>query len=306
MDKRKLIVIGGPTAAGKTSSSIALAREIGGEIISCDSMQVYRMMDIGSAKIRQSEMQGIPHHLVDVLDPKERFDVTVFQRLAKEAIEAICERGKIPIMVGGTGFYLQAVLYDVDFTETREDALLRESLYRYAKEYGAEALHERLFSVDPESAEAIPAGNVKRVARAIEFYELSGQKISEHNDRERKKEPPYDYRFFVLNLDREKLYRRIDERVDSMMESGLLSEVERLKEYGCTRDMTSMQGLGYKQLFAYLEGETTLDEAVGRIKRETRHFAKRQITWFKREPRAEWIDIEKENLIDAYRNGLHS
>lgn len=301
MKRDPLILIAGPTAVGKTSSSIALAKEIGGEIISSDSMQVYRGMDIGSAKVRPEEMSGVPHHLIDVLDPKEPFDVVRFQAMAKEAIESIRGRLHVPVMVGGTGFYLQAVLYDVDFTETASDPEYRESLYKLAEEEGPGALYEMLLSVDPKSAGRIPENNVKRVARALEYYRLSGERISDHNDRERAKESPYDYQLYVLTMDRKKLYERIDKRVDVMMEEGLLEEVKHLKEAGCTAGMTSMQGLGYKQLLRYLDGFSTLPEAVEEIKKETRHFAKRQITWFKREPDAVWVDVEKEDLIDVYR-----
>ena len=302
--KKPLIVLTGPTAVGKTAQSIQLAKEVGGEIISADSMQVYKYMDIGSAKIRQDEMKGIPHYLVDVLNPEEEFHVVRFQEMAKEAMEKIYANGHIPIIVGGTGFYIQALLYDIDFTESDSDPAYRSELEHYAAEHGANALHEKLRAVDPESADIIHANNVKRVSRALEYYHLTGEKISIHNARERAKESPYDYRYFVLNDKRENLYRRIDLRVDQMMEEGLLQEVTHLKEMGYHRGMVSMQGLGYKEILSYLDGEVTLDEAVYEIKRDTRHFAKRQITWFKRERDVIWInkdeyDYDEEKILHA-------
>ena len=288
--KQPLIVLTGPTAVGKTKASIGLAKEIGGEIISADSMQVYQYMDIGSAKIRREEMEGIPHYLVDVLKPEEEFHVVRFQQMAKEAMKQIYENGHIPILVGGTGFYIQAVLYDIDFTENKGEPEYRKELKEYAKKHGAEMLHDRLRAVDAKAAAEIHANNVKRVIRALEYYHLTGECISAHNEAERAKESPYEFRYFVLNDERSRLYKRIDNRVDQMMADGLLREVEALKKRGYTRDMVSMQGLGYKELLAYLEGEITLEEAVYRIKRDTRHFAKRQITWFKREKDVIWID----------------
>lgn len=290
--KKPLIVLTGPTAVGKTKASIGLANAIGGEIISADSMQVYKHMDIGSAKIRPEEMGGIPHYLVDALEPWEEFHVVRFQQMAKAALEKIYANRHIPIVVGGTGFYIQALLYDIDFSENDGDDSYRKELEEAAKNHGGGILHERLKSVDPEAARQIHANNVKRVIRALEFYRQTGQKISEHNEKERRKESPYRFIYFVLNDDRKKLYERIDRRVDQMMEAGLTAEVESLREMGCTRDMVSMQGLGYKEILSYLEGEKSLDEAVYMLKRDTRHFAKRQITWFKRERDVVWINKE--------------
>ncbi len=284
-EKRKtpLVILTGPTAVGKTALSVALAGKTGGEIISADSMQVYRHMDIGSAKITAAQTGGIPHHLIDILEPYEEFNVVMFQRLARRAVQEICGRGHIPVVVGGTGFYIQALLYDIDFTENDGDTALRGQLQELARREGAAALYERLRRVDPESCEAIHANNIKRVIRAIEFYEKTGTKISEHNRTQRLNDSPYRFAYFVLNDDRQKLYARIEARVDEMMESGLVEEVRRLKEMGCTADMVAMQGLGYKEILAYLDGKSTLEEAVGRIKLNTRHFAKRQLTWFRRE-----------------------
>lgn len=288
--KRPLVVLTGPTAVGKSALAVELAQKIGGEIISADSMQVYHHMDIGSAKITEKEMEGIPHHLIDVLEPIEEFNVVIFQKMAKEALAGIYERGHIPILTGGTGFYIQAVLYDIDFTQNDEDTSLRSALEEQARTEGAQALYERLRAVDPASCEIIHANNIKRVIRAIEFYEKTGRRISEHNKEQRDREASYRFAYFVLCDDREKMYRRIEERVDRMIAEGLVEEVRALKAMGCTRNMVSMQGLGYKEILAYLEGEISLEEAVYRIKRDTRHFAKRQLTWFRREKNVTWID----------------
>ena len=276
--KKPLIILTGPTAVGKTAASIGLAKAIGGEIISADSMQVYRHMDIGSAKIRPKEMQGISHHLIDVLEPEEEFHVVKFQQMAKEALDGIYQRGHIPIVVGGTGFYIQALLYDISFENNEEDHSYRKELEELAQEEGAEKLHQMLRQVDEKAALEIHANNVKRVIRALEFYHQTGEKISA---------------YFVLNDDRVNLYERINKRVDAMFEEGLVEEVTALQERGYTRGMVSMQGLGYKEIFAYLDGECTLEEAKEIIKRDTRHFAKRQITWFKRERDVIWINKQE-------------
>lgn len=287
--KKPLIILTGPTAVGKTKLSISLAKAIGGEIISADSMQVYKGMDIGSAKIKKEEMEGVPHYLIDVLKPKEEFHVVRFQQMAKAAMETIYANGHIPIVVGGTGFYIQALLYDIDFTENEEDHAYRQELEALAKEQGAAYLHNMLQQVDEVSANEIHANNIKRVIRALEFYKQTGTRISEHNAREREKESPYAFCYFVLNDDRTKLYARIDQRIDEMVKEGLVSEVQKLKEQGATRDMVSMQGLGYKEILDYLDGRTSLEEAIYILKRDTRHFAKRQLTWFKRERNVSWI-----------------
>ena len=288
--KRPLIILTGPTAVGKTSASINLAKAVNGEIISADSMQVYRHMDIGSAKIRAEEMEGICHHLIDILEPDEEFHVVRFQQLAKQAMEEIYGRGRIPILVGGTGFYIQAVLYDIDFTENDGDPAYRKALETLAQEQGAETLHARLKEVDPKSAEEIHAHNVKRVIRALEYFHLTGQPISAHNEEQRQKESPYCFAYFVLNADRANLYRRIDKRVDQMMDEGLLEEVQLLKDMGYHKKMVSMQGLGYKEMLDHLDGICPLEEAVRILKRDTRHFAKRQLTWFKRERDVIWLN----------------
>lgn len=292
-EKNKLVILTGPTAVGKTTLSIALAKRIGGEIISADSMQVYRYMDIGSAKIKPQEMEGVPHHLIDILMPEEAFNVFCFKELALKAMKEIYERGHIPIVVGGTGFYIQALLYDIDFEQEEDNGKLRLLLEEEAKARGNEALHERLKAVDPVSAKNIHPNNRKRVIRALEFYELNGYPISVHNEREKEKASPYDFCYFVLNDSRERLYANIERRVDEMMTEGLLFEVMKLKEMGYHQDMVSMQGLGYKEILEHLDGHCSLEEAVAKIKQETRHFAKRQLTWFRRERDVLWIEKER-------------
>ncbi len=305
--KKPLVILTGPTAVGKTALSIMLAKAIGGEIISADSMQVYRYMDIGTAKIKPEETEGVPHHLIDVLNPTEDFNVTAFQTMAKQAINEIYSRGRIPIVAGGTGFYIQSLLYDVSFEET-EVSSYREELTAYYEACGAHALHEELKKVDPVSYEEIHENNVKRVIRALEFYHDTGYPISEHNKAQRQKKSPYNFEYFVLNDDREALYRRIEERIDAMIEMGLIEEVQGLLDYGCQPDMVSMQGLGYKEIISYLNGQCSLEEAVYILKRDTRHFAKRQLTWFRREKEVTWIDrtsfSSEEEMLEYMLNRL--
>ena len=302
--KKPLVILTGPTAVGKTETSLWLAKAIGGEIISADSMQVYRGMDIGSAKIRPEEMQGVPHHLIDVLDPDQEFNVVLFQQMAKQAMEKIYANGHIPILTGGTGFYIQALLYDIDFTETEEDSDYRAKLESLAKERGAERLHAELRKVDPASADAIHANNLKRTIRALEFYRQTGEKISDHNEKERQKDSPYAFRYFVLNRPRPELYSRIDQRVDKMLEQGLIEEVTQLRTAGYQRTSVAMQGLGYKEIFDYLNGQISLEEAIYRIKRDTRHFAKRQLTWFHREKTVTWVNFEAFDNQEAIQQFL--
>lgn len=301
--KNKMIILTGPTAVGKTALSIALARSVGGEIISADSMQVYKYMDIGSAKISTEEMQGIPHHMIDVLMPEEEFNVCCFKKMAKEALAGIYERGHVPVVAGGTGFYIQALLYDIDFSAEEEHLEVRRRLEEIGAEKGGNYLHERLQMIDPVSARLIHPNNVKRVIRALEFHELNGYPISRHNQNQRQKKAAYDYCYFVLNDDRAVLYQKIDERVDAMLANGLVKEVAALKERGYHKNMVSMQGLGYKEILAYLDGECSFDEAVYLIKRDTRHFAKRQLTWFRREKNVIWInkpdfDYDDEKILN--------
>lgn len=289
---KKLVIIAGPTAVGKTDISIAIAKRINGEIISADSMQVYKNMNIGTAKIKKEEMQGITHYLIDILDVKDEFNITIFQELAKKAIDEIYAKGKIPILVGGTGFYIQALLYDIEFEDENEEekTVLRRELELEYEEKGADFMYNKLLGYDKEAANSIHKNNKKRLIRAIEYAILNNKKISSHNIEQRSKESKYEYRFFVLTMDRTKLYERINYRVDLMFEEGLIEEFKELLEYGCKKDMTAMQGIGYKELFAYFEERLSLDEVKEEIKKDTRHFAKRQLTWFKREENAIWID----------------
>lgn len=357
IQKSPMIILSGPTAVGKTRLSIALAKAIGGEIISADSCQVYRHMDIGSAKIRPEEMQGIPHHMIDILEPWEEFSVAVFKEKCEQCLPGIYERGQIPIVTGGTGFYVQALLRDIDFGSGREgtfpeqdnttphsvtgdilsamvcgagnspsaadtsvcrasgNASMKENnmlpgeasasngsyrarLEELAEREGPARLHDMLREVDPASAEAIHPNNQKRVIRALEFFHLTGEPISRHNEREREKGFAYNACYFVLNDRRERIYENIGKRVDEMLRQGLVAEVERLREMGCNRGMVSMQGLGYKEILAYLEGETSLEEAAETIKRDTRHFAKRQLTWFRREKDVIWVDKDSFDYDD--------
>lgn len=307
MDEKKspLIVLTGPTAVGKTSLSINLARAVEGEIVSADSMQVYRYMNIGSAKITREQMQGIPHHMIDILDPRESFNVAMFQEKSRECLAQVYGRGHIPVVTGGTGFYIQALLKNVDFSgeerfngEKEEPGAYRKYLEMLAEEKGAAYLHELLRQADPASAEAIHANNIKRTVRALEFYHLSGQRMSEHNRQEKQKTSIYNSCYFVLNDQRERLYSRIEQRVDEMLEEGLVEEVKALKRMGCHKGMVSMQGLGYKEILAWLEGECTYEQAVEVLKRDTRHFAKRQLTWFRREREVIWVEKDKFDYND--------
>lgn len=290
MSNKPLIILTGPTSVGKTSLSVSLAKAVDGEIISADSMQVYKFMDIGTAKITNDEMGGIPHYLISEIEPDEEFNVVKFQQYAKGYIKSIHERNKIPILVGGTGFYIQAVLYDIDFEESESDDAYRAELELLAKTKGSGYLHALLKDTDPESGAAIHPNNTKRIIRALEYVRLTGKPISAHNEEQRKKTSPYNYKYFVLNMDRKKLYDRINNRVDIMIKNGLVKEVQSLLDMGYSKGMVSMQGLGYKEIIDYLEGNCTLDEAVEILKRDTRHYAKRQITWFKRERNVIWID----------------
>lgn len=296
MDKKPLIILTGPTAVGKTAMSVKLAKAIGGEIISADSMQVYKHMDIGTAKVTKEEMDNVTHYLIDVLEPDSDFNVAVFKEMALEALDKIYAKGAIPIIAGGTGFYIQALLYDIDFDKGDDgDTRYRGELRRIAEENGNEYLHDMLRQVDPDAAAAIHANNVKRVIRALEFFKQTGEPISRHNEKESEKEAAFNSLYFVLNDDRDRVYERIDKRVDNMFDAGLEDEVKKLLDMGCKKDSTAMQGIGYKEVIGYLDGEYDLETAIDIIKRDTRHFAKRQITWFKREKDVIWLDYPKFN-----------
>ena len=290
---KDLIVLTGPTAVGKTSLSIALAKAVGGEIISADSMQVYKYMNIGTAKITEEEKCGIPHFLIDELEPDEEFNVTIFKNKVMGYIKDIKSRGNVPIIVGGTGFYIQSVIYDINFNEYGDDSNVRKKYEAMAETIGKSELHKKLALVDREYADSVSENNVKKVVRALTFFEMTGEKLSEHNKRERERSSPFDFAYFVLTMDRKKLYERIDKRVDLMFDMGLVDEVKALMAKGYDKSLVSMQGIGYKEVIDYLNGETSLEECIDIIKRDTRHFAKRQLTWFKREKVVTYIDKDE-------------
>ena len=290
---KDLIVLTGPTAVGKTSLSIALAKAVGGEIISADSMQVYKYMNIGTAKITEEEKCGIPHFLIDELEPDEEFNVTIFKNKVMGYIKDIKSRGKVPIIVGGTGFYIQSVIYDINFNEYGDDSNVRKKYEAMAETIGKSELHKKLALVDREYADSVSENNVKKVVRALTFFEMTGEKLSEHNKRERERSSPFDFAYFVLTMDRKKLYERIDKRVDLMFDMGLVEEVKALMAKGYDKSLVSMQGIGYKEVIDYLSGKTSLEECIDIIKRDTRHFAKRQLTWFKREKVVTYIDKDE-------------
>ena len=295
---KDLIVLTGPTAVGKTSLSIALAKAVGGEIISADSMQVYKYMNIGTAKITEEEKCGIPHFLIDELEPDEEFNVTIFKNKVMGYIKDIKSRGKVPIIVGGTGFYIQSVIYDINFNEYGDDSNVRKKYEAMAETIGKSELHKKLALVDGEYADSVSYNNVKKVVRALTFFEMTGEKLSEHNKRERERSSPFDFAYFVLTMDRKKLYERIDKRVDLMFDMGLVEEVKALMAKGYDKSLVSMQGIGYKEVIDYLSGKTSLEECIDIIKRDTRHFAKRQLTWFKREKVVTYIDKDEFDAED--------
>lgn len=288
--KKPLIIIAGPTASGKSELAVMLAKRINGCIISADSMQVYRGMDIGTAKITPDEMQGIEHYLIDVMNPTDDFNIVTFQALANAAIGQIYDKACIPIICGGTGFYIDSVLYNTEFDAEDDSSEYRNKLTMLARNHGNVSLHNMLSEVDEESARKLHPNDLRRVIRALEYYKKTGKKISEHNDNEMKKESEYNFAYFVLTDDREAIYERIDNRVDKMIDNGLVREVDDLKGNGLSMDNVSMHGLGYKEILSYLNGEISLEEAIYILKRDTRHFAKRQLTWYKREKDVIWID----------------
>ena len=304
--KKNLVIITGPTAVGKSELSISLAKDIGGEIISADSMQVYRGMDIGTAKISPEEMKGIKHYLIDILSPDEEFNVSSFTGYANRALDEIYSDGAVPIVAGGTAFYIQALLKQVDFSEeSGKDADLRKELE--GKDSGE--LYEKLMELDPDSCNIIHRNNKKRIIRALEYYYSTGERISGHNEIQRQKEPEFNFAYFVLTDERSRLYERINARVDKMFREGLLQEVASLRDAGYGSGLTSMQAIGYKELFSYLDGETSLEEAKGLVKLNTRHFAKRQLTWFRKEPDVIWIDYsetgrDEKVLLDIIKENL--
>lgn len=308
--KKPLIILTGPTAVGKTELSVKLAKALQGEIISADSIQVYKYMDIGSAKVTKEEMEGVKHYLIDELMPDEEFNIFYFKEKAKEYVNEIYKNNHIPIVAGGTGFYIQSLLYDIEFKNEESDDQIRNELYQLYEKQGAAYIHNILKEIDPESAAAIHENNVKRVIRAIEYYRLNGEKISTHNEREKQKNSPYNFKYYCLNMDRKLLYERINKRVDIMVKNGLVEEVKSLLNMGYSKNLVSMQGIGYKEIVLYLEGNITLDEAVEMIKQETRRFAKRQLTWFRREKEVTFInyedfDFDKEKVLEFMINDIN-
>jgi tRNA dimethylallyltransferase len=302
--REKVVVIIGPTAVGKTKLSIELAKRLNGEIISGDSMQIYRHMDIGTAKVKPEEMDGIPHYMIDIKEPTEPFSTAEFQQLVRRYIHEISEKGKLPIIVGGTGLYIQSVLYDYQFSETGGDEAFRRELEELAERNGPETVFEKLKEVDPLSAERIHPNNVRRVIRALEIYHMTGKTMTESLEAQNN-ELLYDAVLIGLTMDREKLYNRINYRVDLMMEEGLLEEVKRLYDNGI-RDCQSIQAIGYKELYDYFEQKTTLQEAVEALKTNSRRYAKRQLTWFRNKMDVTWFDVtngEKTEEILQYIEG---
>ena len=302
--KKPLILIAGPTASGKTKTSVLLAKAINGEIISADSMQIYKGMDIGTAKVKPEEMAGVPHYMIDEWDPDFPCSVATFKERVNTYIEAIYAKGKVPILVGGTGFYINAILFDTQFEETDPNTAYRESLAAFANENGADALHQKLQEVDPQAALEIHPNNIKRVIRALEYYHETGEPISSHNAKEREKrtenESPYDYTFFALTMARDLLYERINKRIDEMMEEGLLEEVKRIYEAGYKEDLPALKAIGYKEFFPYFKGEMSLNACIEKLKQNTRNYAKRQLTWFKHQANPIMIEVDTLGL-DAER-----
>lgn len=296
--KKKILVIGGPTAVGKTELSIDLAKRLNGEIISADSMQIYKYMDIGSAKVSKGEMNGVVHHLIDVVDPSINFSVADYKEQGEKAIKEIISRGKLPIIVGGTGLYINSLTCNMNFTEAEKDEEYRKELDKLANEHGNNYIHEMLKEIDPISYNEIHANNRKRVIRALEVYNLTGNPFSSYNAGEDFYKSEYDVHYYVLTMDREKLYERINLRVDIMMEKGLLEECIKLKEMGYTSSMQSMQGIGYKEILYYLEGNVKLQEAINMIKQGSRNYAKRQLTWFRRDKRVTFLDKDKLSYVE--------
>ncbi|MBU3087466.1 tRNA (adenosine(37)-N6)-dimethylallyltransferase MiaA [Clostridium gasigenes] len=299
--KKKILVLAGPTAVGKTELSIKLAKELNGEIISTDSMQIYKHMDIGSAKITVEEMDGVAHHMIDIVEPHEEFSVAEFKRIAEICIEDVLRRGKLPILVGGTGLYINALTCNMTFTEAKKDDTYRAELESLANEHGNEHVHGLLKKIDPISYRDIHANNRKRVIRALEVYKITSKPFSSYNLGKDIYNDKYDVCYIVLNMDRSKLYGRIDKRVDMMMEKGLVDECINLKNLGNTSNMQSMKGIGYKEVFYYLDGDISLEDTIDLIKQGSRNYAKRQLSWFRRDPRAIFLDKDAMKGDEIFR-----
>jgi tRNA dimethylallyltransferase len=298
-DSPPLLVITGPTATGKTDVAVMVAERLGGEIISADSMLVYRTMDIGTAKPTPAERRGVSHHLIDIVEPDEVYSAALFQQQARDVIQDVLARGRLPLLVGGTGLYVRAVIDRYDFGNAGGDNFLREKLQKEAEEAGVEHIHERLKEVDPVAADRLHPRDCRRVIRALEVFYRTGRPISSYQYRDEDQRPLYNVKMFGLYMARESLYRRVEKRVDRMIEAGLVEEVRGLLSRGYNREVTSMRGLGYKEIISHLEGEVPFEQAIEILKRNTRRFAKRQLTWFRRDPRIQWIDMEQSGGVFA-------
>jgi len=302
----KIIVLVGPTAVGKTYVSVELAKKLNTEILSADSMQIYKEMDIGTAKVSEDEKQGVKHHMIDIINPDETFSVSDFKSMAENIIDNILLRNKTPIIVGGSGLYVNSLIYDLDFGNAKSDTKIRDYYTSLYNDHGEDFLYEILKKTDPKSAEKIHKNNVKRVIRALEVFEITGEKFSELNTDIRKYSEKYDYILVGLNMDREILYDRINERVDKMVSDGLIEEVKTLIHKGYNKDLISMQGIGYKEIVDYIEGNTNLEEALNILKRNTRRFAKRQFTWFLKDSNVKWFDITTSDKIDLVVDNIYT
>lgn len=296
----KIIVIVGPTAVGKTYVSVELAKKLNTEIISADSMQIYKGMNVGTAKITEEEKQGIIHHMIDIVSPDEDYSVSEFKNDAEEIIDNMLLKNKIPVIVGGSGLYVNSLIYDLDFGNAKSDEKLREYYTYYYEEHGEDALYDKLKRIDPESAEKIHKNNVKRVIRALEVYDITGKKFSELNTDIRKESNKYDFILIGLSMERKVLYERINQRVDEMLSNGLMEEVKSLLDKGYDKNLVSMRGIGYKEIIDYFEGNMDFEEAVDILKRNTRRFAKRQYTWFLKDNKVKWFSMD--NLEEADNN----
>ena len=296
--KKNLVIITGPTASGKSAAAVETAKILNGEIVSADSMQIYKYMDIGSAKVTLDEMQGIPHYMIDIVEPDFDFSVALYSEMAGKCIDDITARGKLPIVTGGTGLYINSLTYPLDFTDADEDLEYREHLYSLAKEYGNVYVHEMLKDIDIKTYERLHPNDIKRIVRALEVYKLTGRTMTEYNEMAKDMDIEYNLAYIGLIMNRQKLYDRINKRVDVMFDNGLIDEVKKLKEMSYNKSMNSMQGIGYKEIFDYLNGIYSLEEVKDIIKQSSRRYAKRQITWFKRDKRIYWIDLDKFDTLD--------
>ncbi len=294
MNKPNVVLIAGPTGVGKTAASVILAKKLNTEIISCDSMQIYKGMDIGTAKVTLEEAGGVIHHMTDIINPDENFSVCDYVEMASKCIDTLSKQGKIPLVVGGTGLYADSLLKGIDFSkDAPKDEEYRQKLFELSEKEGVDFVHSLLAKVDKVSAKAIHPNNVKRVIRALEYYHATGERISDHNERTREKEPPYNSVRIYFTRERQTLYERIDRRVDKMISDGLLEEVENLIKKGISEDNTSMQAIGYKEIVEYIKGNTSLEEAINLIKQLSRNYAKRQLTWFKRDLDGIWLNLQE-------------